>query len=82
VPGPKGDRGERGPAGERGPQGIQGPPGLESAALLAEVREQLNILRGMVAPLSKDYADYLAAKKAGAQYQADLQKKILARMKK
>jgi hypothetical protein len=82
VPGPKGDRGERGPAGERGPQGIQGPPGIDSKGLLAEVREQLNILRGQIAPLTKDYQDYLTAKKAGEQYRAALQKQILARMEK
>jgi hypothetical protein len=55
---------------------------LESAALLAEVREQLNVLRGQIAPLTADYQDYLTAKEAGEQYRADLQKKILARMNK
>ena len=82
VPGPRGERGERGPTGPAGPQGIQGPPGAESAALLAEVREQLNILRGKVEPLSDLFVKWLEAGKLGAEYQNELKRRILKRMER
>jgi hypothetical protein len=80
VPGPRGERGERGPAGERGPQGTQGPPGIDSQGLLAQVREELYILRGKVEPISAEFTKWLEAKRLGAEYQNELQKKILKRM--
>jgi hypothetical protein len=66
--------------GSDGAPGLRRPPGIDSQGLLAQVREELYILRGKVEPISAEFTKWLEAKRLGAEYQSELQGKILKRM--